>query len=133
MFEKKLISGILIALFLISCKETPKQEKNKQNVSIEGTDKENNLLIGSWTEPIPGQEKEIQGIKINTDGTAKSINMSTLNYKKWWKKNDTLILVSESIGNHSSGIDTIEYKIITLNNKELVLKNRNYSIKYKRQ
>ncbi len=143
MSKKILTLGMLVAFFFTSCKETPKQETskqetskqetNKQDVSVSNANKETNPLIGSWIEPIPGQEKKVQGIKINDDGTAESINMATLLYKKWWEKDGKLILVSESIGNHSSGIDTLEYKIVVLNNTDLELKDGNYSLKYKRQ
>jgi hypothetical protein len=94
---------------------------------------ETNLLIGSWVEPNPINANEVQGIKINEDGTAKSINMSTLVYKKWWKENDKLALVFESVGNGLTIIDTTKFEIIKLNHNELEIKDNDYTIKYKRQ
>jgi len=96
-------------------------------------EKKTNLLIGSWVEPNPINEKEIQGLKINNDGTAESINMATLIYKKWWKETDKLFLVSESIRNGSSSIDTAKYEIVKLNEKEIELKDKDYIVKYKRK
>ena len=94
---------------------------------------EKNLLIGAWVEPNPINENEVQGIKINEDGTAKSINMSTLVYKKWWKENEKLALAFESVGNGLTIIDTTKFEIIKLNHNELEIKDNDYTIKYKRQ
>jgi PBP1b-binding outer membrane lipoprotein LpoB len=131
---KNIVTILLIStLLLSSCQQTTKQEtKNNENIlPIKAS--ETNLLIGSWVEPNPINVNEVQGIKINEDGTLKSINMSTLVYKKWWKENDKLALVSESIGNGLTIIDTIKFEIIKLNHKELEIKNKDYTIKYKRQ
>jgi hypothetical protein len=125
--------SLISTLLLSSCQQTTKQEtKNNENIlPIKAS--ETNLLIGSWVEPNPINVDEVQGININEDGTAKSINMSTLVYKKWWKENDKLALVSESIGNGLTIIDTTKFEIIKLNHKELEIKNKDYTIKYKRQ
>lgn len=56
-------------------------------------------LIGKWVQPIPGQVGKIQGIMFNNDGTAASINMSTLVYDSWHGGGDTLYLRGKSIGN----------------------------------
>ena len=124
---------LLVSLTTISCNQIKKQETKHGEVTISKTEEKTNLLIGSWVEPNPINEKEMQGIKINTDGTAESINMATLLYKKWWKDADKLFLVSESIGNGSSSIDTTKYEIVKLNEKEIELKDRDYIIKYKRK
>jgi len=123
----------LISILLSSCQQTTKQEtKNKENI-LPIMASEKNLLIGSWVEPNPINVNEVQGIKINEDGTAKSINMATLIYKKWWKDADKLILVAESVGNGTSSLDTTKYEVIKLNEKELELKNNGYIVKYKKQ
>ena len=124
---------LLVSLTTISCNQIKKQETKHGEVTISKTEEKTNLLIGSWVEPNPINEKEMQGIKINTDGTAESINMATLLYKKWWKDADKLFLVSESIGNGSSSIDTTKYEIVKLNEKEIELKDRDYIVKYKRK
>lgn len=124
---------IFTVLTLHSCKQITKQEAGNGEASKSKTEKITNLLLGSWVEPNPINEKEVQGFIINGDGTAESINMATLLYKKWWKESDKLVLVSESIGNGSSGTDTIEYEIVKLNEKELEIKDRNYTRKYKKQ
>jgi len=41
----------------------------------------NELIYGSWVQPNPIYEKEVQGFKLNKDSSAESINMATLVYK----------------------------------------------------
>lgn len=133
MTKNILTISLITTLILASCQKTTKQEtKNDENI-LPSMVSETNLLIGSWVEPNPINANEIQGIKINEDGTAKSINMSTLVYKKWWKENDKLALVFESIGNGLTIIDTTKFEIIKLNHNELEIKDNDYTIKYKRQ
>lgn len=76
--------GILAAaaLFLLSACSSPKDQ-----------------LIGSWTQPIPGQETNVQGFKLEENGKASSINMSTLQYKSWSSTGKQLLLSGKSIGN----------------------------------
>jgi hypothetical protein len=133
MTKKVVTIVLLVSLTTISCNQITKQETKHVEVTISKTEEKTNLLVGSWVEPNPINEKEMQGIKINSDGTAESINMATLLYKKWWKDADKLFLVSESIGNGSSSIDTTKYEIVKLNEKEIELKDRDYIIKYKRK
>ena len=40
-------------------------------------------IIGSWIMPIEGQPGKMQGIRLDEDGEASSINMATLVYKYW--------------------------------------------------
>jgi len=120
------------ALFLIaSCKESTKKSttENEQplNESIELK------FSGSWVQPNPINENEVQGFTLNEDSSASSINMATLLYKKWWLKNGKLILVSESIGNKVSSIDTIEYEVENHSESVLEIKNGDYIDKYKKQ
>jgi hypothetical protein len=131
---KNILTISLITTFILaSCQQTTKKEtKNDENL-LPSMISETNLLIGSWVEPNPINANEVQGIKINEDGTAKSINMSTLVYKKWWKENDKLALVFESVGNGLTIIDTTKFEIIKLNHNELEIKDNDYTIKYKRQ
>ena len=78
-------------------------------------------LIGSWVQPIPGNEKEKQGFTLNADGSAQSINMFTLLYKSWKQTDSTLVLTAESIGNRTSSIFDDVYKIEMLANGKLIL------------
>jgi hypothetical protein len=54
---------------------------------------------GSWVAPISGMEPFQWGFTLNADGTAKSINSATLQYKTWKRMKDRLIVEGESIGN----------------------------------
>ncbi len=57
-----------------------------------------NSVLGEWIEPIPGMDG-VQGVKLEKDGKASSINMATLVYESWQQQGDTLILTANSIGN----------------------------------
>ena len=124
---------IVVYLVFASCQQQIKQENNKTEINASAPEKIQNPLIGSWVEPNPINEKELQGMTLNEDGTAESINMATLLYKKWWQQNDELVLVSESIGNKLTIVDTSNYPILKLNALELELKNGMDTIKYRRQ
>ena len=82
-------------------------------------------IIGSWIMPIDGQPGKMQGIRLDEDGEASSINMATLVYKYWEQQGDELYLTVKSIGNgvEIEGIDTL--KIEKLTTDSLVL-NSNY-------
>ena len=56
-------------------------------------------VVGSWIMPIDGQPGEVQGIKLEENGEASSINMHTLVYKEWEQQGDQLYLTVKSIGN----------------------------------
>jgi hypothetical protein len=93
----------------------------------------NDELVGRWAEPNPINAQEVQGIEMMEDGTAKSINMATLLYSKWWIKDQQLFLVEESLGSGGSTVDTATYEIIKVDKDSLVLKNNNQTIRYKKQ
>lgn len=75
----------------------------------------------------------MQGFVLNQDGSAESINFATLKYKKWWYNADVLYLVVESIGNKVSSTDTIKYKVVSVANNELILKDRQLTLKFSRK
>ena len=54
-------------------------------------------VVGSWIMPIDGQPGEVQGIKLEENGEASSINMHTLVYKEWEQQGDQLYLTVKSI------------------------------------
>ncbi len=111
----------------MSCQNTSKP-KSDSKLNLQ-----NNQFIGSWIQPNPINEKEVQGFILNTDGTSQSINMATLKYKKWWIDSNKLVLVFESIGNRVSSIDTLKYDVVVINDKELKLKNGDYLDEYRRK
>lgn len=90
-------------------------------------------LEGKWVEPIPGMENQVQGVSLEKDGKASSINSATLQYKSWVRQGDTLVLSGQSLGNGQT-IDFVDsYQIEKLSDKELVLKNDDMTINYTKQ
>ena len=131
--NRRLISfAILAGLTIVSCNNTIKEGEPETTIT-ETVKDTTNLLVGSWVQPNPINDKEVQGFLINSDGTAESINMATLLYKKWWEEDGKLILIMESVGNGSSSIDTIRYDIVKNTATELDLKMGDYTDKYTRQ
>lgn len=92
-----------------------------------------NSIEGKWVEPIPGMEDRMQGINIEKGGKASSINMATLQYEKWEKKGDKLILTGKSIGNHETMAFTDTLIIENLTENDLTLKKGDLTINYKKQ
>lgn len=124
--------AILAGLTIVSCNNTIKEGEPETTIT-ETVKDTTNLLVGSWVQPNPINDKEVQGFLINSDGTAESINMATLLYKKWWQEDGKLILIMESVGNGSSSIDTLKYDIVKNTTTELELKMGDYTDKYTRQ
>lgn len=111
--SSRLFISLLVLLFLISCYSSPKQ------------------LIGKWVIPISGQVDQSWGFEIKKDGSAKSINASTLLYNKWILKKDTLLLFGKSVGLGQT-IDFIDTLIVqNLNKNSLILKTTSgYELSY---
>lgn len=89
-------------------------------------------LTGTWVQPIPGQES-VQGIRIEKNGAASSVNMHTLVYKHWEQQGNRLILSGESIGNRVSGAFTDTLKIERLTADTLALARGNWKTVYIRE
>lgn len=134
MVKKALAFTVLMGFFLTSCSDSKKVQDTKIENVEEGTAVgTNDELVGRWAEPNPINAQEVQGIEMMEDGTAKSINMATLLYSKWWIKDQKLYLVEESLGSGGSTIDTASYEIIKVGKDSLVLKNNDQIIRYKKQ
>ena len=91
-------------------------------------------IIGSWIMPIDGQPGKMQGIRLDEDGEASSINMATLVYKYWEQQGDELYLTVKSIGNgvEIEGIDTLNIEKLTTDS--LVLNsNYGYTLRYAKE
>lgn len=90
-------------------------------------------IEGKWVEPIPGMENQVQGVSLEKGGKASSINMATLQYEKWEKKGDMLILSGKSIGNYGTSSFTDTLTIEKLTAEELTLKKGRLTINYQKQ
>jgi len=127
---------ILISLFVLICLAgIYKFNILQDDIYIEGsaiTSEDASLFVGSWVEPIPGNESEVQGFSLNEDGSASSINMNTLLYQKWAVKKEQLILTAKSIGNHTSSVDDMVYSIELVGKNSLTINNGFASFTYKR-
>ena len=79
-------------------------------------------MIGECLKPIGGQEDKTDGIKLNADGSAESVNSATLLYKSWESNGKSLTLAGTSIGNGVSSVFTAVYQIEELSENKLALK-----------
>lgn len=89
-------------------------------------------VVGSWIEPIPGMEG-VQGMTLNADGSASSINMYTLLYDSWQQQGDSLSLAGKSVSNGQTIEFTEKFKVTLLSSDSLVLTSENIVMKYGRQ
>lgn len=112
---KKLIITTLSLIVLSACSDNSKK------------------LVGSWLEVTPPGVSYEQGMAINEDGTASSIGMETLKYSDWKLDGKSFMISGKSIGNGMSFdfVDTM--KIAKLSSDSLILKNKEYEVKYYRQ
>lgn len=74
-----------------------------------------------------------QGITLEKDGKASSVNMATLQYKSWKQDGKKLLLQGTSIGNGVSIEFTDTMNIEKVTQDSLILKRGNFMLKYKRQ
>ena len=133
---KQVLGLIALLLILITIAGIYKFNILQDDIYIEGsaiTSEDKALFIGSWVEPIPGNEDAVQGFSLYEDGTASSINMNTLLYQKWALKEGQLILTAKSIGNHSSSVDDETYTIELIGKNSLKLNNGFTSYTYKKR
>jgi hypothetical protein len=133
---KQVLGLIALLLILIAMAGIYKFNILQNDIYIEGsaiTSEDKALFIGSWVEPIPGNEDAVQGFTLNEDGSASSINMHTLLYQKWDLKSGQLILTAKSVGNHSSSVDDETYTIELIGKNNLKLNNGYTNLSYKRK
>ena len=90
-------------------------------------------IVGEWTQPVPGMEDMTQGFVLEQGGTASSINMATLQYEKWERQGDLLILSGKSIGNGQTLDFSDTMRIDLLTDTELTLTKGNLTLEYTRQ
>lgn len=132
MKKKVVMFPILAGLFLISC-SVDTSGWNDAEIVQEKQQNMEDVLPGRWVEPNPIDATDVQGIELLKGGDAKSINMATLVYSKWWTTDNQLFLEAKSIGNRTSSIDTFVYEIITVNDDSLILKDADIRFSYRRQ
>lgn len=98
------------------------------------TSRQDDLLVGQWLQPIPGFAEGYQGFRLEKDGSASSLNMSTLQYETWALHNGSeLILTGKSIGNGQtiSFSDTLKLQSVTADS--LILQRGNLLLRYSRK
>ncbi|MEG1623059.1 MAG: lipocalin family protein [Alistipes sp.] len=76
-------------------------------------------VIGSWTEPNPLNVEETQGVEIEIEGDAESINMDSLKYTGWELQGplDKILLKGQSMGNGETIDFTKEATIVEKDGK----------------
>ncbi len=105
---KKILSFAVIffALTMVSCSPSP---------------------VGTWVEATGGSE-EI-GFTLNKDGSASSVNMGFVDFNKWEKSGDMLILKGDYVGSNKREFsDTMKIEKIT--KTELTLSQGGYDVSY---
>ena len=118
-------------LFIISCQNTNKdanQDLTDHSKIEKSAVTDTSSLIGSWED----QSEKALHFTLNADGTAQSDNMTTLLYQQWSVKDNQLSLVAKSVGNRQTSIDTIVYSIQKLNDSELIIKQGDLILEYKK-
>jgi hypothetical protein len=126
-FKCRTVPLIFLVAILISCNGNNESAKKEDTPS-------KSPFVGSWVQPNPINDKEVQGFALEENGSASSINMATLVYKKWWTDSShKLVLVAESIGNGISFLDTSSYSVVIVNDSALTIKQGDYEDTYVKQ
>ena len=86
-------------------------------------------LCGIWIQPVPGSHI-VQGVELNADGSARSVNMATLLYDSWKLEKESLILHGLSIGNGVSGEFSDTLGIVKLTPDSLSLQKGSLVLEY---
>lgn len=100
---------VLLALGMMSCSPSP---------------------IGTWVEKTGGSVE--QGFTLNKDGSASSLNLGYVEFDKWEKKGNLLILKGDYTGLLKREFsDTM--KIESISKTELTLSQAGYTVSYTRK
>lgn len=121
---KSLMHSTLLSFVLLcfSCVQTNESDSSRAIEQKKSETDQALLLNGTWIQPNPINENEVQGFVLHENGDASSVNMATLVYKKWWTEDKNLLVVAESIGNGTSSKDTTTYEIINITENKLELR-----------
>lgn len=95
--------------------------------------KDDARLEGTWLENVPGMEQMTQGFTLEEGGKASSVNMATLQYEKWERKDNQLLFQGTSIGNGISLSFTDTMTIERLTSDSLILTRNKITCTYHRQ
>ncbi len=118
--KKESVIVVMVSSILLSSCSNSNRDISKDN------------LVGNWIEVMPVNKHIIQGINLNSDGTASSIGMATLLYDSWEQVDKSKIaLTGKSIGNRQTINFTDTLDIVSLKNDTLTLgKGDMYRILY---
>lgn len=90
-------------------------------------------MVGTWAQPVPGLEGMKQGFTLEEGGKASSINMATLCYETWKQEGTLLILSGKSRGNRQTLQFSDTLTIEQLTQDSLVLKKGMLVLRYARE
>lgn len=90
------------------------------------------MVAGSWVEPVPGNKDMVQGFILYPDGSARSINMSTLLYKSWRTHASNVTFLVESIGIHNRFETEESYRFEMPDPDRLILRTGNFVRQFRR-
>ncbi|MGM9742935.1 MAG: lipocalin family protein [Candidatus Cryptobacteroides sp.] len=88
-------------------------------------------LVGIWVQPVPGMAM-VQGIELKADGSARAVNMATLQYDSWTLDGRNIILSGSSIGNGTSCSFSDTLGIVSISRDSLSLKKGSLILEYGR-
>ena len=130
---QKFMAALFLSIALAGCTNKPDNQEKSNADSLQTSSTQEAALVGSWVEPNPINSSEVQGMELQTGGTAQSINMATLLYKNWWLTDQKLVLVAESVGNRTSSVDTTVYEILKITNDSLILQQQDLILRYSKK
>lgn len=139
MKKSAIILGAMVFAFASCQNKGQNQENNGEaNDSTVVTVEENQptianeLFYGAWV-LASGNNQEVQGFSLKSEGVAESINNTTVTTKEWWSDDSNLYLVQENVNNGSAVVDTLAFEVTTINADSLVLRDGEAVFNYTKQ
>ena len=99
-------------------------------VIVSPAQRNNDPIMGAWTQPVNGSSNNSQGMQLNADGSASSINMATLQYESWTLNNNQLILTGKSIDNGQTIEFTDTMTVVSITPDSLILSSDGVIVAY---
>ena len=96
-----------------------------------GTGFQEKDLAGIWVQPVPGMAL-VQGMELQEDGSARSVNTATLQYDSWKLDGKDLIINGKSIGNGVTSEFSDTLGIVKVTVDSLILMKGQLRLEYRK-
>ena len=123
---------LIFSIFVLVRIDDPNSFVNSRNRGTDDVLSASDQLVGAWVNVAPDSDGS-QGFVLNGDGSAASINIHALLYKRWYVDGESLVLTADSVEDGNSTEVGQRFVIESVNDEKLLLKNGDLTIEYTRE